>query len=290
MRDYQIITDTNSDLPSTFVDAHGLLQVPQYTLLEGVTYEGAIGIEPEYFYQKMAEGVEPKSQAINPAVTEECFRKALELGRDVLYISFASTLSGSCDTATMVGNQLKEEFPEAEILVIDSMNASLSEGLLVMKAMKMQSQGASIHQVADWIEEYKLHMIMLFTVDDLHHLQRGGRVSKTTALVGSLINVKPIMNISDEGKIVPAGTVRGRKKSIATLVEIMESKITDQWKEYNDTVAIMHGNCFEDAKKLSDQVKVVLPEAKVIINDINPSIGVHSGPGALMLSFFGAGR
>lgn len=290
MKEFQIITDTNSDLPKSYVQEKSIFQVPQYTLLEGVTYEGAEGIDPKDFYDKMAAGIEPKSQATNPAVTEERFRLALDAGKDVLYISFASTLSGSCDTASMVAANLREEYPEAQIYVVDTLNASLSEGLLVMKAVEMQEEGADICTVRDWLEAHKLNVIMLFTVDDLHHLQRGGRVSKAQAVVGSLINVKPIMHISKDGKIVPAGTVRGRKKSIATLVDIMESKMTDQFKEENTRIAIMHGNCEEDANRLAELVIDRMGEVDIIINDINPSIGVHSGPGALMLSFFGIER
>ncbi|MGN0370790.1 MAG: DegV family protein [Butyrivibrio sp.] len=290
MRPYQIITDTNSDLPKSYVIEKNLIQVPQYTLLEGVTYEGAEGIDPADFYNKMKDGVEPQSQAINPAVTEEKFRLALDAGKDVLYISFASTLSGSCNTAMMVAKNLQEEYTDAKIIVVDTLAASLGEGLLVMKAVEMQEDGKDIEEVASWLEDNKTHVIFQLTVDDLHHLQRGGRVSKTSAVVGSLIGVKPIMHITADGKLEAAGTVRGRKKAIASLVDEMEKKNTVQWKALNKRVGIAHGNCYDEAVKLADTIKEKFGIEEVIINDINPSIGVHSGPGAILLSFFGTER
>ncbi len=290
MREYQIITDTNSDLPKDYVVEKKLVQVPQYTLLEGVTYEGAEGIDPADFYNKMKNGIEPKSQAINPAVTEEKFRAVLDAGKDILYISFASTLSGSCNTAMMVARDLSEEYTDAKIIVVDTLTASLAEGMLVMKAVEMQEAGADIDAVAAWLEDNKLHMCVELTVDDLHHLQRGGRISKTTAMVGSLINIKPILKVTAEGKLEAAGSVRGRKKSIAALVDNMLQKVTPEWKQANDRVAVMHGNCLEEAQALAATVKKKLGVNEVIINDINPSIGVHSGPGAILVAFFGTER
>ena len=290
MRDYQIITDTNSDLPKAYVLEKKLLQVPQYTLLEGVTYEGAEGIDPADFYNKMKAGVEPQSQAINPAVTEEKFREALDAGKDVLYISFASTLSGSYNTAAMTAQNLSEEYPDAKIITVDTLAASLAEGLLVMKAVELQEQGKTIEETAQWLEDNKLHVVITLTVDDLHHLQRGGRVSKTTAIVGSIINIKPLLKVSAEGKLEPAGSIRGRKKSLATLISQMESKMTDEWKPLNTTVAIAHGNCPDEAKALADTIKEKFGIENIIINDINPSIGVHAGPGAILITYFGDER
>lgn len=289
MREYQIITDTNSDLVKSYVVENGLIQVPQYTLLEGVTYEGAEGIDPADFYNKMKAGVEPQSQAINPAVTEEKFRLALDAGKDVLYISFASTLSGSCNTAIMVGKNLSEEYPDARIIVVDTLTASVGEGLLVMKAVDMQKQGASIEEVAQWLEDNKLKMCATLLVDDLHHLQRGGRVSKTTAVVGSIINIKPLLKVDSEGKLVAAGKIRGRKKAVAELLEMFKANFTEELKSLNNRVAVAHGNCPEEATALAESVREALG-VEVVVNDINPSIGVHSGPGTLLVAFFGNER
>lgn len=289
MREYVIITDTNSDLPKEYVTEHGILQIPQYTTLDGVTYEGAEGIEPSEFYRKMREGSVPQSQAINPAVVEETFRSVLSQGKDILYISFTSTLSSSYNVAAMAARELKEEFPESDIQVVDSMNVSLSEGLLVHKACKKKEEGLSLAENVKWLEENKMHICVKFTVDDLHHLQRGGRVSKTTAVVGSILNIKPMMILDDAAQLKPVGTVRTRKKALMALVDYMAEKITG-WEEENDMIAIVHGDCLKDAQFVAEQVKERFRIQKVMINDINPSIGVHAGPGALGLLFFGNNR
>lgn len=287
MRPYQIMTDTNSDLQKTYVVQKGIVQVPQYTLFEGKTYEGAEGIDLTTFYDKMKSGAMPQSQAINPAVTEEKFRSVLEAGKDILYISFASPLSGSCNTAMMTAVSLQEDYPDAKIIVVDTLNASLGEGLLVMKAVDMQEAGEDIETVAQWLEENKRHLVTMLIVDDLHHLQRGGRLSKSNAIVGSIVSVKPLMHISAEGKLEATGSVRGRKKALNALVENMEKKAVGDYREQNNRVAIAHGNCPEEANKLAQTIKDRFGIKEVVINDINPSIGVHSGPGAIMLSFFG---
>ena len=279
MREYVIITDTNSDLPKEYVTQRHILQIPQYTTLDGVTYEGAEGIEPSEFYRKMREGSMPQSQAINPAVVEETFRSVLAEGKDILYISFASTLSSSYNVAAMTAKELEEEFPEAKICVVDSMNVSLSEGLLVHKAWKKKEAGCSLEENVKWLEENKLHVCVKFTVDDLHHLQRGGRVSKTTAVVGSILNIKPMMILDDSGQL----------KAVMALVDYMGEKIPG-WEAENDMVAIVHGDCLKDAQFVAEQVKERFHIPEVMINDINPSIGVHAGPGALGLLFFGTGR
>ncbi|HIS57204.1 MAG: DegV family protein [Lachnospiraceae bacterium] len=289
MREYVIITDTNSDLPKEYVTQRHILQIPQYTTLDGVTYEGAEGIEPSEFYRKMREGSMPQSQAINPAVVEETFRSVLAEGKDILYISFASTLSSSYNVAAMTAKELEEEFPEAKICVVDSMNVSLSEGLLVHKAWKKKEAGCSLEENVKWLEENKLHVCVKFTVDDLHHLQRGGRVSKTTAVVGSILNIKPMMILDDSGQLKAVGTVRTRKKALMALVDYMGEKIPG-WEAENDMVAIVHGDCLKDAQFVAEQVKERFHIPEVMINDINPSIGVHAGPGALGLLFFGTGR
>ena len=206
-----------------------------------------------------------------------------------MYISFASTLSSSYNVAAMTAKELEEEFPEAKICVVDSMNVSLSEGLLVHKAWKKKEAGCSLEENVKWLEENKLHVCVKFTVDDLHHLQRGGRVSKTTAVVGSILNIKPMMILDDSGQLKAVGTVRTRKKALMALVDYMGEKIPG-WEAENDMVAIVHGDCLKDAQFVAEQVKERFHIPEVMINDINPSIGVHAGPGALGLLFFGTGR
>ncbi len=290
MRDYQIVTDTNSDLPQSYVEEHQLLRIPQYYSIGTTIYEGAGGIEPSEFYKMMREGTMPQSQAVNPAVAEEKLRSVLDAGKDVLYISFSSNLSGSCDIVRMVAKQLiEEEYPDARIEVVDSLCVSLGEGLLVNKALQMQAEGKTMEEVQGWLEENKQHLCVKFTVDDLFHLQRGGRVSKTTAVVGSVLNLKPLLQLTPEGKLEAAGTVRGRKKSMLALVDYMAEKMPG-YEALNDMVAIVHGDCMADAQFVAEQVKQRFGIQNIMIGDVNPSIGVHSGPGALGLLFFGSGR
>ena len=290
MRPYQIVTDTNSDLPREYVEAHQLVQIPQYYSIGDTVYEGSGGIAPSEFYKMMREGTMPQSQAVNPAVAEEKLRSVLDQGEDVLYISFSSALSGSCDIVRMVAKQLKEEdYPDATIEIVDSLSVSLGEGLLVNKAFELKAQGKTLEEVKAWLEEHIQHQCVRFTVDDLFHLQRGGRVSKTTAVVGSVLNLKPVLGLTKEGKLEAAGTVRGRKKSMLALVDYMGERIQG-YEELNDTVAIVHGDCLEDAKFVAEQVEKRFGIKNFIIGDVNPSIGVHSGPGALGLLFFGSER
>lgn len=290
MNAYQIIIDTNSDLPQSYVKENNLLQIPQYYSIGDTIYEGAGGIEPTEFYKMMREGVMPQSQAINPAVVEDTFRSVLDDGKAILYLSFSGALSGSCDIARMVAKQLiEEDYPEGQIEIVDTLTVSLGEGLLINKALQLQAQGKSIEEIRDWLEENKHHQLCRFTVDDLFHLQRGGRVSKTTAVVGSILNIKPLLELTPEGKLGQAGTVRGRKKSLLALVDYIEAKIKG-YEDMNDMVGIVHGDCLEDAQFVAEQVTKRFGITNVMINDVNPSIGVHSGPGALGLLFFGSER
>lgn len=290
MKDYQIITDTDSDLPQSFVKECMIMQVPQYYSIGDTVYEGAGGIAPSEFYKLMREGTMPQSQAINPAVAEERFRSVLDAGKDILYISFSGLLSSSCDIARMVAKQLLEEgYPDAKIEIVDTLSVSLGEGLLVHKAVQMQKAGKSLEEVRDWLEENKGHQLCRFTVDDLFHLQRGGRVSKTTAVVGSILNIKPLLELSPDGKLAQAGTVRGRKKSLLALVDYMGERIQG-YEEMNDMIGIVHGDCLEDAQFVAEQVTKRFGITNIMITDVNPSIGVHSGPGALGVLFFGSHR
>ncbi len=290
MRPFQIIIDTNADTPKEYILEKGIVQVPQYTLLNDVTYEGAEGIDPADFYVQMKNGALPQSQAINPGVCEDKFRAVLDAGKDILYISFSSEMSGSYNTAAMTAQTLSEEYTDAKIITVDTLGASVSETLLLMQAVEMQEAGKTIDEVATWLEENKLHSIVLFTVDDLFHLQRGGRLSKGSAIMGSIINIKPMMKINDAGKLEACGKVRGRKKALNALVDVMAEKMTDEWKPLNKRVGIAHGNCMEDVQTLTDLIRERFGIEEFVINDINPSIGVHSGPGAIMMAFFGNAR
>ena len=211
---------------------------------------------------------------------------ALTAGKDILCISFSSALSTTYQSACIAAEDLRAEHPEAKIIVIDSLCASMGEGLFVHKAVMMKEEGKSIDEIAAWLEENKLHVVHNFTVDDLFHLYRGGRVSKTAAVVGSMINLKPILHVDNEGHLIPLSKVRGRKKSLIALVDSMEKQI-GAWRDKNDIVFISHGDSLEDAQFVAELIKKRLGIENFLINHIGPTIGAHSGPGTIALFYMG---
>jgi len=286
MRNYCITTDSNSDLPVSYIEKYGMTIIPQYYSFGETVYGDELNMTPKEFYERMKEGELPQSQANNPAVTEERFRAILDQGLDIIHIGFSSALSGSYNVICMVAEDLKEEYPDAKITVIDSLNVSLAESLLVIQAQKLKEAGASYEEVVNAIEDMKHHINVQFTVDDLFHLQRGGRVSKTTAVVGSMLNIKPFMSVSIEGKLLSTGTARGRKLSLRKLVERMVATL----EEDTDTsipVGVVHANCLDDAEAVAEMVRRETPFTDIIINDVSPSIGTHAGPGALGILYYG---
>lgn len=289
MRNYCITTDSNSDLPQEYIDKLHTTIIPQYYSFGDTVYGDELNMPPAEFYERMKKGELPGSQANNPAVIEEKFRALLDKELDIIHIGFSSALSGSYNNVCMVAKELLEEYTDARITVIDSLNVSLGESIMVLHANALKDKGASYEEVVDAIEEFKHHINVQFTVDDLSHLQRGGRVSKTTAVVGSALNLKPFLYVSDAGTLISAGTVRGRKKSLHTLVERMKATLEEN-TDYSLPVGIVHGNCLEDAQTVADLVREQTSFTNIIINDISPSIGTHAGPGALGILYYGQPR
>lgn len=289
MSDFIITTDTTSDLPESYVKDHNIEVHPLYYNLDGVIYGGDIKLPPQEFYTKMRAGQMPTTMAVNPETAKDIFKKYLDLGLDILHIGFSSALSGSFNSAMIAANELKEVYPNRKIILIDSLSASLGEGLLVHKAVMLKESGKSLEETSSWIEENKLHLCHLFTVSDLFHLQRGGRVSKATAIIGTMINVKPILHVDNEGKLIPLQNVRGRKRSLTTLVDTMEKQIKG-YESQNDIVFISHGDSLEDAQYLASLIKSRFGIQSFLIDYVCPTIGSHSGPGTIALFFMGAER
>lgn len=286
MRDFYITTDSNSDLPQEFIEKYNTTIIPQYYSFGDTVYGDELNMSPTEFYTRMKNGELPQSQANNPAVIEDKFRAILDKGADIIHIAFSSALSGSYNNVCMVARELSEEYPDAKITVIDSLNVSLGESIMLIYANRLKESGTSYDEIVVWLNEFKNHINVLFTVDDLFHLQRGGRVSRTTAIVGSALNIKPFMYVTNQGTLSSDGTVRGRKKSISTLVERMITSLNDNI-DYTLPVGVVHGNCNDEAKTLADMIKSKTKFKNVIINDISPSIGTHSGPGALGIMYYG---
>ncbi len=289
MADYVITTDSNSDVLPEFIKENDLTIIPQYYSFGDTVYGDELNMPPHEFYETMRKGELPKSQANNPAVIREKFEKILKEGKNILHIAFSSALSGSCNNVVMTANELLEDYPERKIMVFDSLNASLGEGVSVYRAVDLWKEGKSMEEVYDVLMEERDHVNVSFTVNDLYHLQRGGRVSKTTAVVGSLINIKPILTVTSTGELKSDGTVRGRKKSLKTLVSRMEESLDLDSYGKDRMVAVLHGDCIEDAKAVADMVKD-LGFTNVIINDVSPSIGTHAGPGVVGLINYGKKR
>ena len=281
MPDYVITTDSNSDVLPEFVKANQLTIIPQYYAFGDTVYGDELNMEPHDFYETMRNGELPKSMANNPAVIREKFEQILKEGKNILHIAFSSALSGSCSTVIMISNELMEQYPDRKILVFDSLNASLGEGVSVYRAVELQKAGKDMEEVYDVLMEERDHVNVSFTVNDLNHLQRGGRVSKTTAVVGSLVNIKPILTVTASGELKADGTVRGRKKSLKTLVTRMEASLDLNSYGKDRMVAVIHGD-----RSVADMVKS-LGFTNVVINDVSPSIGTHAGPGVVGLVFYG---
>ena len=286
MPDYVITTDSNSDVLPEFVKANQLTIIPQYYAFGDTVYGDELNMEPHDFYETMRNGELPKSMANNPAVIREKFEQILKEGKNILHIAFSSALSGSCGTVIMISNKLMEQYPDRKILVFDSLNASLGEGVSVYRAVELQKAGKDMEEVYDVLMEERDHVNVSFTVNDLYHLQRGGRVSKTTAVVGSLVNIKPILTVTAAGELKSDGTVRGRKKSLKTLVSRLEESLDLDSYGKDRMVAVLHGDCIDDAKAVADMVKD-LGFTNVVINDVSPSIGTHAGPGVVGLINYG---
>lgn len=289
MRDFVITTDSNSDLLDTYIKEKNIGIIPHYYDLEGTTYGDEITLTPKEFYDKMRNGVMPTTMASNPEVIRTTFLDYIGKGLDILHISFSSALSGGCSNVTTGAAEICEENPDAKIVVIDTLNVSMAEGYIVMKAIQLKEEGKTFDEIIAWIDENKFNFCVRFTVDDLGHLHRGGRISKTTAIVGTMIDIKPILYVNDEGKLVPLSKTRGRKKSLSTICNDMLDSM-GKYKGNDSTICIVHGDALEDANYLEGLIRDKLPAANIIINIISPSIGAHSGPGAIGLCFMGEKR
>ncbi len=291
MNPYVIMTDTTADLPESYIQEHQLAILSLSYTIEGNTYDRENPLDVREFYAKMRAGSMPTTSQVNPEQAKEAFKACLDQGNDVLYIAFSSGLSGTCGSGMVAAEEIREsgEYPDRKLIVIDSLSASLGEGLLVHKAVQLKEAGKSMEEVADWVEKNKLHLCHNFTVDDLFHLHRGGRVSKATAVLGTMINIKPVLHVDDEGHLIAIGKVRGRKKSLAALVDRMADQIRG-YEDQNSEVFISHGDCQEDAEYVQKLVQERFGVDKFIINHVGPTIGAHSGPGTVALFFMGNPR
>ncbi len=290
MSNYRIFTDSSCDLTAELATELELNVINLSLVADGKTYVNHLdGREIGFheYYDMLRNGTDAKTAAANVDSFEGPFEQALKEGCDVLYLGFSSGLSGTYNAGRLVAEELSAKYPDRKIYTVDTLAASLGQGLLVYHAANLKKEGKSIEEVRDWVEENKLHMAHLFTVDDLHHLHRGGRVSKTTAIVGSVLGMKPLMHMDNDGHLSKTGVVRGRKASIDAMVKRMKEIAINPEEQ---TVFISHGDCTEDAEYLASKIRETFGINNIVINFVGPVIGTHSGPGTLALFFLATER
>ena len=287
MGNYVITVNSTVDLPKEWLEERNIPVMALRYTIDGETYEDMSGLSHKEFFQKLREGKMAVTTQMNPEEAKEKFEPILKAGNDILHLGFSSGLSGTYNSMRIAAEELAEEYPDRKIIVIDTLCACLGEGLLLYYALKRKEEGMTIDELAQWVEENKLHVCHNVTVDDLNHLQRGGRVSKTAAILGTMVQIKPIIYMDNQGCLQVIGKERGRKKSIHKLVDMA----LKQYEGYeNDLVMITHGDCLEDAEYLAGLVREKMGIQDILINNIGTVIGSHTGPGVLALFCMGNER
>ena len=288
---FAIVTDSSSNLTEEMIDRFDLSILPLTFMVDGEEYRSYLKGEKtdlSQFYAMMREGKVITTSLPNLQESRETIEALLKDGRDVLYLGFSSGLSGTYQAIELLLAELAGLYPDRTVCSVDTLAASGGEGLLVYYTAKMRDEGATVEAVRDWVEDHKLHLAHWFTVDDLMFLFRGGRVSRTAAWAGTVLNIKPVMHVDDEGHLIPLEKVRGRKKSLKALVDHMEQ--TADAPVADQTVFITHGDCLEDAEYVADLVRERFGVTDIMINWVDPVIGAHAGPGTMALFFLASER
>ncbi len=289
MQNYILMTDSDSDLPYALKVQHDIPVVYMPYTLEGKEYFDDLGqtLNHKAFFDRMREGAQPTTSALNQTVYEEYFEPILQEGKDILFLAFSSQLSMTINAIRAAREALLEQYPQRTFIVVDTLSISGPQTLLVLKAHEMYRAGESIETVAQWVEDNKLRAQAFFTVDDLKYLQRGGRISSAAAAIGSLLDLKPILTETREGKIAAAAKVRGRKKALGFMVD----KAVECIEDPNESIAlVLHADMPAEAEKLAAQISEKLPALTLRIENIGPVIGAHAGPGTLAICFIGKER
>ena len=284
---YQILTDSCCDFPPQRYRELGLISLPLSITFRGETYPDRNDDSLRDMYAGLRAGEAASTAAANPQQWEEALEPVLASGEDALILAFSSGLSTTYQSACIAAEEMKERFPERKILVVDSLCASLGQGLLAYYAARKRDEGLGLEELKAWLEDNKLHLCHWFTVNDLMYLKRGGRINAATAIMGTMLSIKPILHVDNEGHLVSVGKARGRKASIAALAD----KAAELGKGYdNSLMFISHGDCLEDAQALAELLKERCGAKEVYINYVGAVIGSHSGPGTLALFFLGQHR
>ena len=290
MSSYRIITDSCCDLPQAMADELEMLVAPLSVNYKGKDVKNYLDgreLDPKEFYQGLRDGEMTSTSAANPTLWQSIMEPVLKEGQDILVLVFSSGLSTTYNAACIAAEELKETYPDRKIYVVDTLCAALGQGLFCKYVADLKKNGASLEEARDWAEANKLKLVHWFTVEDLHFLKRGGRVSATTAVVGSLLQIKPVLHVDNEGHLIAKSKVRGRKASIHALAD----KVAELCENPSEqTMAICHGDCIEDAEYLAGILKEKYNVPEVIIHVIGPVIASHSGPGTLAVFFIGKER
>lgn len=290
MADYVIITDSSCDLPAELAEAMNLTVLPLTVTISGSEYPNDLAgryLSPKEFYRRMREGETSTTSAVNTHAFITAMREILSSGKDVLYIGFSSGLSGTYSAGETAAKEMAAEFPDRVVLAVDTLAASMGQGLLVYLAVKRKEMGETIQQVYQYVLDTRLHLCHWFTVDDLQHLKRGGRVSGAVATIGTILKIKPVMHVDDEGHLIKVSQARGRKASLIALVEQMAATAINPGEQ---TVFISHGDCLEDAEFVAKLIRERWSTEDFKINFVGPVIGAHAGAGVVALFFLGEKR
>lgn len=290
MADYVIMTDSCCDLPADLAAELGLEVLPLRLELEGNSYRNLLDgseIGFQEFYGRVRDGAMPVTSAVNVGEFEAAMRPVLESGRDILCLCFSSALSTTYQSAVIAAGELEEAFPGRRICVVDSLCASMGQGLFVWLCAQEKKRGKTLEELRDYAEGAKGTVCHWFTVDDLNHLKRGGRVSATAALFGTMLSIKPVLHVDDQGRLIPMEKCRGRRASLLALVDHMEKTAVNPG---DSPVFISHGDCREEAEFVAEEIRRRLGVKDIRISYVGPVIGSHTGAGVMALFFVGRSR
>ncbi len=290
MSDYIIITDSSCDMAAEMAEELELHVLPLSFIMDGKTYRNYLDgrdMSSKEFYDKEREGFMATTNAVNVEDASQAIEDVLKQGKDVLVLAFSSGLSSTCSAFQIAAQELAEHYPERKICVVDTLCASLGQGMFVYQAAKLRQQGKTLEEVRDWAEANKLRQCHWFTVDDLFFLKKGGRVSAATAVVGTMLQIKPVLHVDDEGHLINVAKARGRKASLTALVDKVGELAEDPASQ---TMFISNSDCLEDAQFVADEIKKRYGTKEIVINSIGPVIGAHTGPGCVALFFTGKHR
>ncbi len=290
MSQYIVMTDSSCDLPAGLAAELELEVLPLSVLIDGKSYVNYLDERDITFadcYAALRAGKNATTSAVNVEAFVQAMEPHLQAGEDILYLGFSSALSGTYNAGAVAAQQLAEKYPERKLYAVDTLSASMGQGLLVYLTVQQKRAGATIEQARDYAEAQKLHLCHWFTVDDLNHLHRGGRVSATSAVLGTVLNIKPVLHMDNEGRLIFMEKVRGRRNSIKRMLEKMRETAIEPEKQI---VFMSHGDCLEDAEYLAGRIREEWGVKDVVINYVGPVIGAHSGPGTLALFFLGTER